>query len=293
MDLILVRYAEVGLKSRGVRKRFERILMDNMLSILAHDGVEALVRNDQGRIFVQSADIDKAVRSVQKVFGVASVSPVVKCGSNMEEMRARVAELSRNWLEEGSTFKIEARRSGSHSYNSMQAAASIGEAVLWANEDRGIKVNIHHPDKVIYVEIRENMAYVFSDYVPGPGGLPMGSQGKVLAMVRNDRDALAAWLIMKRGCRCVAVGEDGPSTDLLRSWDPDMKLVSPGDMVSLSYRHRAAAVVFGSSIADEDELLQTEIPVPVFYPIVGWSEDEVAKGIREIKAGRPAHIGLV
>src|SRR5512139_3919597 len=103
MDLILVRYAEVGLKSRGVRKRFERILMDNMLSILAHDGVEALVSNDQGRIFVQAEDQVKAARSLQKVFGVASVSPVVRCGSGMEEMRETVSRLSRTWLEDRST----------------------------------------------------------------------------------------------------------------------------------------------------------------------------------------------
>ena len=97
---------------------------------------------------------------------------------------------------------------------------------------------------------------------------------------------------MKRGCRCIAVGEDGPAVALLRSWDPDMKLVSPIDLISLSYKHRVAAIVYGSGIGDEEELLQTDLPVPIFYPIVGWSEDEVEKGIGEIKAGRPAHIGL-
>ena len=292
MDLILVRYAEVGLKSRGVRKRFERMLMDNMLSLLAHDGVEALVRNDQGRIFVQAADLERATRTLQKVFGVASVSPVVSCGSKMEEMRDVAAKLSRTRLADKSTFKIDARRSGSHSYTSMQAGASIGEAVLWANEDRGIKVNIHRPDKVIYVEIRDNMAYIFSDYVPGPGGLPMGSQGKVLAVLRDERDALAAWLVMKRGCRCIGVGEAGPAADLLRSWDPDMKLVSSDDLVHLTFKHRAAAVVFGSSVDDRDDILRTDLPVPIFFPIVGWADEEVQKGIDAIKNGIGAHLGL-
>jgi len=266
--------------------------MDNMLSLLAHDGVEALVRNDQGRIFVQAADLDKAARTLQKVFGIASVSPVVSCGSKMEEMREVVAGLSRSWLADNSTFKIEARRSGSHAYNSMQAGASIGEAVLWANEDRGVKVNIHKPDKVIYVEIRDNMAYVFSDYVPGPGGLPMGSQGKVIAVLRDERDALGAWLIMKRGCRCIGVGKEGPAVDILRSWDPDMKLVGEGDINHLVFKHRAAAAVYGSSVDDTEDLLRTDILVPVFYPIVGWPDKAVQDGIADIKEGRSPRLQI-
>jgi thiamine biosynthesis protein ThiI len=206
MDLILVRYAEVGLKSRTVRSRFERILMDNMMSILAKEGIEAIIKCDQGRIFVEASDIERALPALQRVFGIASVSPAMRMGSDMSVMRDAVGKYSRDALKEGQTFKIEARRTGTHPYTSMEAARDIGEAVLMANEDRNIKVNIHRPDKTIYVEIRENIGYAFSDYADGPGGLPMGSQGKVLAHLETEEDALAAWLVLRRGCKCVGIG---------------------------------------------------------------------------------------
>ena len=92
MDLILVRYAEMGLKSQAVRKRFERILVDNMMSNLAEAGLEALITTEQGRIFVEPQDIDRAIKVLKRVMGVASLSPVLRCRSDMETMK-RVAGL--------------------------------------------------------------------------------------------------------------------------------------------------------------------------------------------------------
>ena len=87
MDLILVRYAELGIKSPAVRRRFERILVDNILSALAGRRVEAIVSAERGRVFVKADLIDEAIRAIVRVFGVASASQVVSCGSDMEEMK--------------------------------------------------------------------------------------------------------------------------------------------------------------------------------------------------------------
>lgn len=292
MDLILVRYAEVGLKSRAVRLRFERILIDNMMSILAREGIEAIIKCDQGRIFVQTSNIDKAIPVLQRVFGVASVSPVLQMNSAMETMRKTVAEYSKRIMLPGETFKIEARRTGNHSYTSMEAGRDIGEEVLYANEDRGVKVNLHHPSRTIYVEIRDNLAYAFSEYMEGPGGLPMGSQGKVLAILENESDALAAWLIMKRGCKCIGIGKDGPAVEILRRWEPEMKLVDNPDLEFMVKRHNAVAVVFGYGINDMDKIRQVKLSVPSFYPIIGWSEEQVRLGTESIKAGKAARFTL-
>jgi thiamine biosynthesis protein ThiI len=292
MDLILVRYAEVGLKSRAVRSRFERILMDNMMSILAREGTEAIIKCDQGRIFVQTSDIDKAIPVLQRVFGLASVSPVLQMGSAMPTMRQTVAEYSKKIMLPGETFKIEARRTGNHTYTSMEAGRDIGEEVIWANEDRGVKVNLHHPSRVIYVEIRDNLAYAFSEYMEGPGGLPMGSQGKVLALLEKESDALAAWLIMKRGCKCIGIGKEGPAVDILRRWDPDMKLVDNLDIEFMVKRHNAVAVVFGYGVDDMDKIRQVKLTVPAFYPTIGWNDEQVRLGTGSIKEGRSARFTL-
>ena len=225
MDLILVRYSEVGLKSRSVRSRFERVLMDNMISALAREGIEALVNCDQGRIYVRTdkARIGDGIKVLQRVFGIASVSPVIETSSDMESIKATAVSYSKEVLADNSTFKIKSRRSGSHPFTSMEVAVIVGEAVLNANQERGVKVDIHYPDKEIFVEVRDNQTFVFSQYCDGTGGLPMGSQGKVLVVLEKDTDALAAWLIMKRGCRAFAIAEEeNEAVRIVRRWDPEL-----------------------------------------------------------------------
>jgi thiamine biosynthesis protein ThiI len=284
MALILVRYAEVGLKSRSVRRRFESMLIENLMGMLAHRGVEALVRRDNGRIFVEAENAAMAAEAARHVFGVASVSEVISCGSGMEEMREVTAKYSRSALKDNSTFKIRARRSGTHSYTSMDAQASIGEAVLYANEDRGVSVDVHHPDKDIFVEIRDSTAYIFSDYLPGPAGLPMGSQGKVLVVLEEEKDAVAAWLIMKRGCKAIAVGKEGSEpVRILRLWDPHMKCIPPHELLPAIQRNRASAVVFGFGIEDIERIKATNLAVPAFYPLVGMDGEEISSRLSSIK----------
>ncbi len=283
MDVILVRYAEVGLKSRGVRTRFEKVLMDNMLTLLARDGIEALVRCDQGRIYVETGQVERACATLRRVFGIASVSPAWSSASDMGTMRERVAAIASTALADGSTFKIEARRTGTHPYTSMDAARSLGEAVLMAHEGRGVKVDIHRPDRIIWVEIRDDKAFMFTDYLEGPAGLPMGSQGRVLALLERDRDAVAAWLIMKRGCKVIAlVGGESEALQAVRRWDPEMRAEPKGDLEQQLRFHRASALVLGYGIEDMELIRQVKVNAPVFYPIVGMSPEEIAERFAKI-----------
>jgi thiamine biosynthesis protein ThiI len=288
MDLILVRYSEVGLKSRTVRSRFERVLMDNMISALAREGIEALVNCDQGRIYVRTdkARIEDGIKVLQRVFGIASVSPVIETSSDMESIKATAVNYSTEVLADGSTFKIKSRRVGSHPFTSMDIAVQVGEAVLNANTDRGVKVDIHNPDKEIFVEVRENQAFVFSEYCDGTGGLPMGSQGKVLVMLEKDTDALAAWLIMKRGCRALAVSEgENEAVRIVRRWDPELKMLPPGDLQAYCKKHKASAIVYGYLVEDEALIKESVgLPVPAFYPIIGMDEATIAERMERIRS---------
>ncbi|HEY3421202.1 MAG TPA: THUMP domain-containing protein [Methanomassiliicoccales archaeon] len=287
MDLILVRYSEVGLKSRSVRSRFERVLMDNMISALAREGIEALVNCDQGRIYVRTdkVRIDDGIKVLQRVFGIASVSPVIETSSDMESLKATAVEYSKDILADGSTFKIKSRRVGSHPFTSMDIAVQVGEAVLNANQDRGIKVDIHNPTKEVYVEVRDNQAFIFSEYCEGTGGLPMGSQGKVLVVLEKDTDALAAWLIMKRGCRAVAMAdEDNEAVRIVRRWDPDLKVLPKGDLQAYCRKLKASAIVYGYLVEDEASIKESVgLPVPAFYPIIGMDAPTIAERMERIR----------
>ena len=131
-------------------------------------------------------------------------------------------------LKDGGSFKVDARRNGTHPYTSMQLAARAGEEIFEALKPRGVHVDLHRPDLVVYVEVRDRRAYVFSEYLDGPGGLPMGSQGKVVAVIERRRDALAAWMMMKRGCRVLLLGDDAEALSILTRWDPEPRRMQRG-----------------------------------------------------------------
>ena len=285
MDVILVRYAEVGLKSSGVRRYFETILMDNMLSALAANGLEALIDSEQGRIYVTTDRVDEAAAVLRRVFGVASVSPALLSGSAMEEMQEAAAGYSLSVLKEGQAFAVKARREGNHPYKSMDVGREVGSAIFLANEHRGVRVDLTRPDATFYVEVREKKAYIFNEYLPGPGGLPMGSQGKVVAVVREDRDALAAWMLMKRGCRATIMVPDGPSAaEALRGWDPKLRTVASSDVHQVMRDAKALAAVYGYGLGDIDRIKAVPSDHPSFFPLVGMTEEEISQRLAAIKA---------
>lgn len=286
VDVILVRYAEVGLKSTGVRRYFESILIDNMLTALASHGLEALVTSEQGRIYVTTDRIVDALPIIRRVFGVASVSPALVGDSAMEEMQRLAAEYARQVLKEGQSFAVKARREGNHPYKSMDVGREVGSAIFLANEDKGVRVDLTRPDVTFYVEVREKKAYLFSEYLSGPGGLPMGSQGKAVAVVEDERDALAAWMLMKRGCR-VIVHAPSPFAPffLLKEWDPKLKVVISSDLPRTVRESKALAVVYGCTLQEMEAIRALPSEPPAFFPLMAMEEDEVLKHLEKVRSG--------
>lgn len=277
MSVLLVRYSEIGLKSAPVRRRFENQLKDNMLSMLMEDGVEALVTKNGARYYVEATDPDAAVASLRRVFGVGSISVAEECDSSrIEDICSKAAEYSRSRISAGQSFAVKARREGSQGYTSMDVGREAGSAIFIANEDRGVKVDLTDPDVVFYVEVRENRAFVFGEYIRCHAGLPVGSQGKVIAEVCDERGMVAAWLMMKRGCRVIAHGDD-ELIALLRRYDPLLK-VGDGNPQALGY-------VLGTSLDGLDGVDVSSYDVPVYFPTIGMSDDEVSELAEVIRAG--------
>ncbi len=277
MTILLLRYAEIGLKSEPVRKRFEKQLKDNIVSMLMKDGVEAFVTKKGARIYVEAADPDAAIRSVRKVFGVASISVVETCSSDMEDICRTAAAYSRGRLSEGQTFAVDARREGSHPYTSIDVAREAGSAIFLENEHLGIKVKLTNPDVKFFIEVRDNMAYLFQDFVMCHAGLPIGTQGKVIADVDDDRGLVSAWLVMKRGCRVMFRGSG--DFEALKNYDPEMRLC---DEKSAKY---ALAYVQGRDIAGLEGFDASGYDLPVFFPTVAMSDEEVSEMADGIRAG--------
>ena len=283
MDLILVRYAEMGLKSSTVRKRFEKVLVDNLMSALAAEKIEGLVESERGRIYVKTDRIEEAIRPVSRVFGVASLSRAIETTSNIDEIRSIVVSYSRKRLKKRDSFAMRVRRTGTHPFTSADVARDVGAAVVSANVDLEVTVDLDSPDLELFVEVRNNRAFVFSEYVPGPGGLPMGSQGKMLAIVDKERDVVAAWLMMKRGCKVVIVSSADRLIDILAKWDPSLRVTPPAPLEQLTISHRALAVAFGYGVEDIEEIKKISLRVPAFFPLVGMNEEEIEKRFEAIR----------
>lgn len=205
-DVVIVRYGEIGIKSEQVRRKFEALLIGNIRAMLDSRGVayEDIIR-ERGRIFVVTKDA-RASGVVRDVFGVVSTSHAIKGGPTIEDAARIAASIGKEVIRDNESFAIVPRRSGSQPFTSQDIGRICGDAVYNAVIERHPKVDLRNPDHSIHVEIRDTHSYVFTDIVKGVGGMPLGSQGKMVAMVSGGIDSpVAAWLMMKRGCEIVPV----------------------------------------------------------------------------------------
>jgi len=292
MGIVLIRYGELALKSRPVRLRFERTLMRNIEELFLLERQECLLSREWGRIMAHVRDEAAAAKILGRVFGITSFSPAFEFPSEMHKVADVAAERSKALLKDGQSFAIRARRTGTHPYSSQQLAALAGAAVLEANGGRGIRVDLTNPDVEIFIEVRGRNAYVFADKFTGPGGLPMGTQGRVAALLDGEKGAAAAWLMMKRGCHVIAAGagEDAKKArDILLLWAPGLALhelpdISMEALERFARRRRAEALVVGSTY----EELEKEIPhagMPILFPLCGLDDKGISGLIEKIRAG--------
>ncbi|WP_296886180.1 tRNA uracil 4-sulfurtransferase ThiI [uncultured Methanobrevibacter sp.] len=202
-DLIVARYGEVGLKSTKVRSRFERKLVKNIKAAIDCD-----VDRNQGRIYIFPQNFDDAVENLNRVFGIVSYSPAISTYSNFEDIDKTLGEYvenlaSENMIDEETKFAIKCRRVGNHDFTSQEMAAFCGGVV---RKKVLAPVDLTNPELTIFVEVRGDDTFIYHEKIRGPGGLPLGTQGKVVCLVSSGIDSpVAAYLMMKRGCEVIAL----------------------------------------------------------------------------------------
>jgi thiamine biosynthesis protein ThiI len=287
MSLYLVRYGELGLKSPQVKKRFQKALKLNIEDAFLKEDVQCITSWDWGRIYLHTDEDGKAEDILSKIFGITSFSRVIETSSEISEICKTAAEFSKDTIHPGSSFAVRARRTGNHQFTSQDVAKEAGSAILAANEN--INVNLTQPDIEIFVEVRHNKAFIFNEKIQGPGGFPVGTQGRALALITDRKSVYAAWLIMKRGCtmKLLCVGEEPLSmAGTLKSWylasrprkveDKDNVL---DEALDLAKKDRSEALVLGRTFAEFEKESKIQADIPVFYPLIGMSDNEIERGI--------------
>ena len=207
---VLVRYGELGLKSNQTRRRMTELLLREIKAALQGSQISFdNIRSEWGRIFIETEDPHAAAQTTSQVFGVVSTSPVVETSSYLEDILQKGEALAKLEFKKGLTFAVKSRRIGEHNYTSQDIREKLGERILENLTDLELKVNLSSPQQMVSVEVRENRAYIFTEIVKGVGGMPLGSQGKVVCLISTGLDSpIAAYKVMKRGCIPIFVFAD-------------------------------------------------------------------------------------
>lgn len=206
--IILVRYGEIILKGLN-RPVFEEKLVGNIKSAIYKFG-KAKVSKSQGRIYIEpedeNYDFDLVLQRVIKVFGIVSVSPVWKIDSDYEQIKSYSLKMATELVNQYGykTFKLEAKRGNKRfPMNSPEICNNIGGFIL--DNVPGLSVDVHNPDFIIYIEVRE-ASYVYSEIIKAFGGMPLGSNGKAMLLLSGGIDSpVAGWMMGKRGVELEAI----------------------------------------------------------------------------------------
>jgi thiamine biosynthesis protein ThiI len=194
--LVLVRLgSELTLKSRRTRATFMQRLRRNLEDALASAGLKHHVSEEWGRVYVR-AESPAVLSLISRVFGISSSSLIdAVVPAELDAIVERGSDLFRPAVA-GKRFAVRAHRVGQHSFRSKDIEVALGAALLPSAHG----VDLSHPQVTVSVEVREGNAYLFTDRVQGGGGLPVGVEGRALALISGGFDsAVAAWLMLKRG----------------------------------------------------------------------------------------------
>ena len=199
----LIKYGEIGTKGKN-RYLFEDALCRQIRRSLKKVDGTFTVTKEQGRIYVDTEgefDYEGAVEALKKVFGILWICPMLQIEDNgFDDLASKVNEYLKNvYGNEKKTFKVDARRARkNYPKNSMEINMDLGEKILDAYPEQ-FTVDVHKPDFYLNVEIR-NKINIYSERIPGPGGMPVGTNGKATLLLSGGIDSpVAGYMIAKRG----------------------------------------------------------------------------------------------
>lgn len=206
-NVLIVKYGEIGVKGKN-RYIFENKLIKNIKNMLKPIGTFKVYK-EYGRIYVDLEDYEyeEVIEEVKKVFGIVGVCPGVRAEKDYDKLKELALKMLEEKIEEGAkSFKVESRR-GEKTFRltSQEMSLDIGGYLVSQVKDR-IKVDVRNPEIKIKCELRESHIMVYSDTVPGYGGLPLGTNGKAMSLLSGGIDSpVATWMVAKRGMEIEAI----------------------------------------------------------------------------------------
>ena len=296
--LIIIRYGEIGLKAKETRRRFENTLINTIKNAIGTIGSKNTIIKEQGRIYLYTKKINECVLILQKIFGITSISPAISTTSDLDLTSELSVKLSKEFLNPEKSFALIVTRIGTHNYTSQDVAIKIGNNIVKATQ---AKVNLTKPDFKIYIEIRDEDAYIFTEKIRGPGGLPLGTQGTALVLFEDIKSLLAAWYLMRRGCKIIFITKDNQKIETLKSFlmkwyirstifelDSEVKNINTF-IKNIATKRKCDAIIMDNTIFNDPQLelsniqsLKKDTDLPILNPLIAMDENEISQKCKEI-----------
>lgn len=287
-ETVIVRYGEIFLKSEFVRKRFEGILVEILKSRLKKKGLNGIILRKRHRIYVKTDCAEKVANNLADVFGVVSTSPAVETMADLDGICNLALEFSKDIIKDKETFAVRAERTGRHNFSSRDIGVLVGDRI---GNSLNAKVDLENPKKTIFIEVRDELAFVFDRKIEGVGGLPYGSQGKVIALISdNVGSGVAAWMMMRRGCEIIAVHKkDSGKRIIEKMGDYSNNGIKEYEIEESNEIHKvlngiiekedAHGISIGFNIEEFEKNIRLieDIKVPVYLPLVGMGKGDIGK----------------
>jgi len=283
-DVVIVRHGEIGIKSRTVRNRFEKVLIDNISVCLKNNKVSYdKITRSNSRVYIFAKPTKKMLDSLKRVFGIVSFSPakIIKTEIKSIEKEALTCYKSKGRKK---SFRITARRQTKEfEFNSRQICEIVGEYVQKAT---GAKVNLSKPEINVSIEVNGKNTFVLSEHLRGQCGLPIGTQEKVLCVISDNDSIIAALEALKRGCTAYLFFEN--KTIAKRCKHVMDRYYYHRTPLSFSFEEPAAkdigayAIVYGTHDLNVINSKQKD-DVLLLFPLLGYSKNELKQKIADLK----------
>lgn len=269
--LILCRYGELWLKSRPVMEKFYSRMISNMHRMLAREDMDFKILKQRNRAFVKTDNPKKTVEILKKIFGLVSISPVLKAPVDYDIIEAELLKIAEKKLKGNKkSFAVKVKRVGTHDITSKEMESRWGYAVGSRYDN---PVNLTKPEVSLSVEVRNDVAYIFTDTYPCAGGLPVGVEGTVAAFLDNENDLISAYLIMKRGCSVVALAKNKVLAEKLNLFTTDLQIIQykkdwlPALKEAVK-EQGVKALVSGETLENMTDL-EKKVDLPILRPVIG------------------------
>ena len=263
MNFYIVKYSEMILKGKN-RNYFEAALIRNAKDRLKRNSIEyKQIRKSYSRLIIEGNKCE----CLKNVFGISYICNAVKTDRDLNEIEKNVLKAA-NHLNHNKSFKINSIRGNKEfSFSSLELNRYLGSAVVKKTK---AKVDLTNPNLEIFVEILDD-AYVYTERIKGRGGLPVGVEGKVIALIEDSKSILASLLMMKRGCSIIPVCYSKKDITLLEKYSYGkldlIKIKTVKEVDKIAKQKNAKALVVNQTLNNLKEL---PIKTPVLRPLISF-----------------------